>query len=98
MKTIKPKKSEFTVDLTKCETPNDIYIAFGFAKQEAGLPMSNTEFAAILTETSNIREWGTQLAKNFFETLEMIDAKDWCQSTKKPNIFKRFWNWITRKK
>lgn len=98
MKTIKPKKSEFTVDLTWCRTPNDIYAEFGFAKQKAGLAMSNLEFSVILIEASGVKEWGSQLVKNFFETLEMIDAKDWCQSTKKPNIFKRFWNWITRKK
>lgn len=95
MKTIKAKQPEFTVDLTWCKTPNDIYVAFGCGKQQAGLPMTDSEFCAIIIAATRVDKWGREIAENI---VKLFDVEDWCKVVKKPNIFKRFWNWITRKK
>lgn len=108
-KTVKEFKPAFVVDLTNAESMTDVYVAFGLAKQEAGLPISDTEFDAIIDKTVEIsvREL-TKMSKEAFSKATHIvnitgDEKlvfdaDGGFKVKKPNVFKRFWNWLTRKK
>lgn len=100
-KTISPK---FIVDLTKAESATDVYAQFGLAKQEAGLPLSNEEFNAIILIVAGVAvESLGEVIDNVAKSIEIkrgeklvFDAKGHF-TIKKPNIFRRFWNWITRK-
>lgn len=81
-KTFKPL---FTVDLTECETPRDIYVKYADAKVAAGLPITKTEYDAVIAGAED----------NASLKVTMVVAE--CEPKKKPNVFKRFWNWLTRK-
>lgn len=107
-KVVKEFKPKFVVDLTKVKEPSDICIAFAMAKQGAGLPISDTEMRAVIDKTVELsmdcmlacsRSVFNEVAKtveiNGDEKL-VFDSKGQFK-VKKPNIFKRFWNWITRK-
>lgn len=94
-KTTKKTNPAFEVDLTWCTTPTEIYAAFGMAKQRAGLPMKNFEFQAIVSQLLDIKATAAEAFDNICRALISIECK--CEQ-KKPNVFKRFWNWITRKK
>lgn len=85
------KQPAFKVDLRFCNTPEEIYASFGFAKQRAGLPMTNREFSAIIWILLDTR----QAIQDFVSTIS--DCMLCTVEEKKPNVFKRFWNWITRK-
>ena len=100
-KTVSPK---FIVDLTKAESATDVYAQFALAKQEAGLPLSNEEFNAIMLIAGivAVEDLGEAI-NNVSKSIEIkngeklvFDAKGHF-TVKKPNIFRRFWNWITRK-
>ena len=104
--TKKEKKPAFIVDLTNVETPADIFIQFGLAKQRAGLGMTDAEFTALYERAI---EFGIDTAVAGLMTIphKEFSVKDGEKlildgfgnvKIKKPNIFKRFWNWITRKK
>lgn len=101
----KTKDFQFIVDLTNVNDPTTMIAAFGFAKQEAGLPMLDNELDAIIVKAC-------ELSCNAFISAIDANAKDieikkdekivfdakGQFKIKKSNIFKRFWNWITRKK
>lgn len=101
-KTVSPK---FIVDLTKAECANDVFAQFAVAKQEAGLPMTENEFNAVVLASGlmavealgeAINKVSKEIEIKNGEKL-VFDAKGNFK-VKKPNIFRRFWNWITRKK
>ncbi len=85
-KTFKPL---FTVDLTGCKTPRDIYVKYADAKVLAGLPITRQEYFAIIEDAE-------EYAKPVFLSIDIENCKP-AIAKKKPNIFKRFWNWLTRK-
>lgn len=80
--TKKTFKPVYTVDITDCVNGTDVLLAFANAKQKAGLPITDDELNAIIEDNS------------YMIILECVDHSI---REKKPNIFKRFWNWITRK-
>lgn len=103
-KAVKKVEPKFIVDLTTVENPMDIYVKFGLAKQNAGLPMTKAEFEAIVDKVADLTSEiiyckmllaSTPIEINGDDKL-VFDSKGKFQ-VKKPNIFKRFWNWITRK-
>ena len=105
-KTKKEKKPAFIVDLTNVETPNDIFVQFGLAKQRAGLSMTDAELTAIYERAI---EFGIDTAIAGLMTIphkeyvvengnKLILDEFGNAKIKKPNIFKRIWRWITRKK
>lgn len=83
-KTNKKVNPAFTVDISKCQDANDMLLAFAYAKQEAGLPITNEELDAIIDDNMII----VVLAKRICD----------CNCSKKKPWYKRFWNWLTRKK
>jgi hypothetical protein len=86
-KTVKNTKPSYTVDLTKVKTLEDIDVAFGLAKQKAGLAISDEELSAIVFDA----------IKAFGPRITIVDCT--CpKAAKKPNIFKRFWNWMLGRK
>lgn len=105
-KTTKAVKPAFTVDMTEVNTPTELYAAFGLAKQDAKLPITDEELTAIINLTiATVME---TLAKEFeklpYKEYEITKGEKLIfdekgnVKVKKPNIFRRFWNWIARKK
>lgn len=88
-------KPLFTVNITNCNDDRDIVVEFTKAKVRAGLPITEYEFNTCISHTISMFE--DALNSMSFE-LEVPDVPDMILVKKKPNIFKRFWNWITRKK
>ena len=106
-KTVKEFKPAFVVDLTDAKSMTDVYVAFGLAKQSAGLPISDVEFDAITDKIVEISVHElAEMSKEAFDKATRIvnitgdeklvfDAKGGF-TVKKPNVFKRFWNWVTK--
>ena len=102
----KIREPEFIVNLTDAETPTDVLMQFGLAKHNAGMAITDDELMAICMKQ-------TEMTANFM-ALALLTAphKEYVVENgaklildefgnakiKKPNIFKRFWRWITRKK
>ena len=82
------KKYSYIVDLTNVKTLLDIDVAYGIAKHNAGLPISDQELEAIVLDA----------IEKFGPSITIIDCNCECQKPKKPNIFKRFWRWMLGKK
>lgn len=104
MSTKKTKKNEpkvLTVDLSKIKTITGAYKEFAIAKYKM---LRDVEQKIISMYTVDL--YFKDLANMFYSTMmeELESAKFVSdpvmkiQPTKKPNIFKRFWNWVTRKK
>lgn len=101
MNTKKTKKNELkvlTVDLSNIKNPTDAYKEFAIAKYNM---LRNVERDIISAYTVDL--YYQALTDAFYseladECVERIKCAEQIKSTKKPNIFKRFWNWITRKK
>lgn len=81
-------KPAYIVDITSCETAHDVLYKFAEAKQKAGLALTDTELDAIVDENSTVI---------FVESIPVTVECYKCNKKKLP-WYKRFWNWITRKK
>ena len=99
------KKPEYFVDLTDVKTPNDVYVEFALAKQKAGKPLTDNELEtiigyAIYRTLNTVRKVVSELPYKEVniegDEKIILDAKGNIR-VKKPNIFRRFWNWLTRK-
>lgn len=86
--TKKTKKPDYIVYMDNMTSLDDIDVEFGMAKQEAGLPMTDGEFAAICH----------YIADNAAPKFTFVNCICEKKKTKKVGVFKRFWRWITRKK
>lgn len=112
MKTIKKTKKTakkfnpaFVVDLTDIEGPEDVTIEFIAAKVRAGISITNKEFMYTLGYGAAT---ALEAVENFyFDHTTCIEddklAKKLLKEIKKAikrrtPWYKRFWNWITRKK
>lgn len=85
----KTKNPSYIVDLTKVTHLEDIDVAFGLAKHNAGLAISDEELAAIILDV--YKKFGPKI------TIVNCDC-EYPKPKKKSNIFKRFWNWLRGKK
>lgn len=79
-KSTKKVKVDYVVDLTNCSDASDVYYAFAKAKMDKHFTTPEVEV---------FKERNTQYVYMFVEK-----CCDNC--CKKPNIFKRFWNWLTK--
>lgn len=102
-KTVTPA---FTVDITDCETVEDLIIKIADAKLSVGLCISEKELEAILDEQielvveetiEQMFDGHNALILNEDGEIEHLDAVKVEVNKKRPNVLKRFWNWITRK-
>lgn len=90
-------KPVYTVDVTNCTDERGIIVAFVEAKVKAGLPITEEELNAVIFDYStDAAEYTTYLLTSMIPI--KIEYKNTSKVDKKPNVFKRFWNWITRKK
>lgn len=104
MSTKKTKKNEpkvLTVDLSKIKTITGAYKEFAIAKYKMLRDVEQQIISMYIVDL-----YFQDLTNIFCDTMvkELESAKvvsnpvKEMQPTKKPNIFKRFWNWVTRKK
>jgi hypothetical protein len=82
-------KPAYTVDLTDACTLEDVRTAFALAKHNANIPLTDDELKTIVQYT--VDRVPTECFCNC--NVEFYEVKE----RKKP-WYKRFWNWITRKK
>ena len=76
-------KIDLHVDLTEVDNAHDVYVQFAIEK-----------FFNILTVTE-INNW---MNRSIEKTSYIFSMFGNIQHEKKPNVVKRFWNWITSKK
>lgn len=102
-KTTKKYNPLYIVDFTNVTNEFDVKKAVATAKFEAGLGLSSVERDVLIdsvvdTVLDTIEEDSIALEVGDVVTIEDADTiriKPYVE--KKPNIFKRFWNWLTRK-
>ena len=106
MKNIKPT---YIVDITSCQTANDVICEFAYAKVEAGLPITMLEYKVSMKSYIDNYKTAEEMINECFDTavnkvatitdkLCGVYTKPNNTEIKKPNVFKRFWNWLTKKK
>ena len=87
------KKKYITVDLTNTVTPWQVVGAFVDAKVDNGIAIEPWELE-VYSHWNYLT--GVRDGKSIDVTLHIIDKNE-NKPTKKPNIFKKFWNWLTGK-
>lgn len=111
MKKANNKKNEMVVDLTNI-TLDDVYKAFAIAKFNTMRPAQrecvahnavNECFDDLRKDIDNYFADMEKDQQKYFATCENCARCECCYEVKseakvkKPNVFRRFWNWITRK-
>lgn len=105
MKKIKKNTTQFTVDLTDVNSCADVYDKIIDAKIKNNINVTPLELVTqVRFALSKLTEDYILLPKDFF-TCKVTVVKDKSNKTddkkqvrRKEGLFKRFWNWITRKK
>lgn len=97
---MKKFKPSYIVDITKCEDALDMIVAIAYAKVDANVAITRDELdTVIILNTYNLKDYIEETADKFSEMI--INTLNKCvekkEPKKKPNIFKRFWNWMTKK-
>lgn len=100
------KKPAFIVDLTDIATPEDVIMEFIVAKVNGGLPIKDKELEFAVNYGATfalecVEKW--YFSRNFVRITDSSLGKQIIKDIKKaiaPKTpwYKRFWNWITRKK
>lgn len=86
-KSIKSTTVDYLVDLTSAQSAADVFLAFAEAKANANF--TQNEFDALMN---------TLRPQIYIVYPEHVDLKvENTEPVKKPNIFKRAWNWLTGK-
>lgn len=105
---MKKIKYTYIVDITNCNTDIDVIMAVVDAKVNAGVVITPRELDIVISYTTDcavdfckkldeaVKTAGV-IANNIAENItnKLIERNE---PKKKPNLLKRFWNWITRKK
>lgn len=88
MRTSKVKSTtvDYIVDLRNIESAQDVYLAFAVAKINAHLTQNELDAFVDTIQPKFYIVYGS-------EPTEIAESKE----EKKPNVFKRIWNWITGK-
>lgn len=97
---MKKFKPSYIVDITKCEDTLDMIVAIAYAKIDANVAITRDELdAVIILNAHDLKDYIETTADKFSEMI--INTLNKCvekkEPKKKPNIFKRFWNWMTKK-
>lgn len=99
IKTTKALKPKYIADLTKVQTHEDIYLSVVRAKVNRGIKITPYEFNAVISNAIDqavMLTFQTLMCSAFIGGLERAIYST-IAKINKPNIFKRFWNWVTRK-
>lgn len=97
---MKKFKPSYIVDITKCEDALDMIVAIAYAKVDANVAITRDELdAVIILSAYDLKDYVNEMADKYSEMI--INTLNKCvekkEPKKKPNIFKRFWNWMTKK-
>ena len=97
---MKKFKPSYIVDITKCEDALDMIVAIAYAKVDANVAITRDELdAVIILSAYDLKDYVNEMADKYSEMI--INTLNECaekkEPKKKPNIFKRFWNWMTKK-
>lgn len=97
---MKKFKPSYIIDITKCEDALDMIVAIAYAKVDANVAITRDELdAVIILNAYDLKDYIETTADKFSEMI--INTLNKCaekkELKKKPNIFKRFWNWMTKK-
>ena len=97
---MKKFKPSYIVDITKCEDTLDMIVAIAYAKVDANVAITRDELDAVIVLSAyDLKNFVEATAVKFSEMV--INTLNKCvekkEPKKKPNIFKRFWNWMTKK-
>ena len=97
---MKKFKPSYIVDITKCEDTLDMIVAIAYAKIDANVAITRDELDAVIVLSAyDLKNFVEATADKFSEMI--INTLNKCvekkEPKKKPNIFKRFWNWMTKK-
>ena len=90
---MKKFKPSYIVDITKCEDALDMIVAIAYAKVDANVAITRDELDAVIKDY--IETTADKFSEMIINTLNKCAEKK--EPKKKPNIFKRFWNWMTKK-
>lgn len=99
----KKKQSDIqiTVNLVNAQTPKDVYTAFALAKLELMSPIEQSALAVLLVDnyfnevsTMIFNSVADQIAQH---VIQVEDKKEEIEE-KEPGMFRKVWNWVTRKK
>lgn len=99
----KKKQSDIqiAVNLVNAQNSKDVYTAFAFAKLEQMSPIEQAVLAEALAD-----EYFNELTAMMFGSIAdqmaqhaiKVDEEKETPKEKKPGMFRKVWNWITRKK
>lgn len=97
---MKKFKPSYIVDITKCEDTLDMIVAIAYAKVDANVAITRDELdAVIILSAYDLKDYVNEMADKYSEMI--INTLNKCVDNKEPkkksNIFKRFWNWMTKK-
>ena len=97
---MKKFKPSYIIDITKCEDTLDMIVAIVYAKVDANVAITRDELdAVIILSAYDLKDYVNEMADKYSEMI--INTLNKCvekkEPKKKPNIFKRFWNWMTKK-
>lgn len=97
---MKKFKPSYIIDITKCEDALDMIVAIAYAKVDANVAITRDELdAVIILSAYDLKDYVNEMADKYSEMI--INTLNKCvekkEPKKKPNIFKRFWNWMTKK-
>lgn len=99
----KKKQSDIqiTVNLVNAQTPKDVYTAFALAKLELMSPVEQSALADILVD-NYFNEVSTMIFNSIADQMAQhaiqVEEKKEETEEKKPGMFRKVWNWVTRKK
>lgn len=98
-KSVKKVKPAFTVDMTDVESISEAYNEITAAKMSAGLNIRPEQHMNMMLKMVKVfNKMFYMLPKDHTTVYDGLKNKIVEKVEKKPNVFKRFWNWITRKK
>lgn len=96
-KVTKKFKPAYTLDLTNCETVEDVFYELVWTKVEAGLDIPAYQVQMIVD--MEVEDSFSDLIDGLFDGNDLIITEHVCiNCPKKAPWYKRFWNWIIRKK
>lgn len=95
----KISKPLYTVDLTDIENELDVHQAFAIARFEAGVGLSESDRGLVIGAVIDqvVEELSDTVANLGSIIVTVSKNNEEKEEVKKPNIFRRFWNWVTGK-
>lgn len=94
----KISKPLYTVDLTDIDNELDVHQAFAIARFEAGVGLSESDRGLVIGAViDQVIEEISDIVANCGNIIVTVSKSIEEKEAKKPNIFRRFWNWVTGK-